>query len=64
MRAIEKAEADDLDDKMLRERLTQYAKRLGLSAPENPDRAWLREEARVRNLLRTVGDDLRPTLAG
>lgn len=64
MRALEKAEADDLDDKMLRERLTQYAKRLGLSAPENPDRGWLREEARVRNLLRTVGNDLRPTLAG
>src|SRR4051794_13521699 len=64
MRPVENAVAADLDQKTLLSRLTQYAKRLGLTAPEQPDSAWLQQEANVRNLLTSVNDVSRPTLAG
>ncbi len=64
MRPIENAVAADLDQKTLLSRLTQYAKRLGLTAPEKPNSSWLLQEAEVRNLLTPVGEVLRPTLAG
>jgi hypothetical protein len=64
MRPVDKATAADLDQKTLLSRLSQYAKRLGLVAPEKPNSSWLQEEAEVRNLLTRAGDVSRPTLAG
>ncbi len=64
MRPVEKASAADLDQKTLLSRLTQYAKRLGLTAQEKPNSSWLQEEAEIRNLITRTAEVLRPTLAG
>jgi predicted HTH transcriptional regulator len=64
MRPVKNAVAADLDQKTLLSRLTQYAKRLGLTAPEKANSAWLQQEAEARNLVTPVGEVSRPTLAG
>jgi len=64
MRAISGSHVKDLDPHTLFSRLTQYAKRLGLRAPDSPNEAWLQREARARNLVTEEQDTSVPTLAG
>jgi predicted HTH transcriptional regulator len=54
----------ELDQNMLFSRLTQYAKRLGLRAPEALDEKWLSAELRTRNLVTEQNEIPTPTLAG
>lgn len=64
MKPVFAAAASDLDSNTLGSRLTQYAKRLGLTAPDSPSSAWLDAETRSRNLVVDLDSTARPTLAG
>lgn len=64
MRPMDGASLEALDEKTLFSRLTQYAKRLGLIAPDVDKGNWLETESYRRNLF-TEEKGLRlPTLAG
>lgn len=54
----------DLDPNVLFSRLTQYARRLGINAPDALDQRWLEGQSRTRNLVTEVESGQVPTLAG
>lgn len=64
MRPMPEHVLDDLDSSLLFSRLTQYAKRLGLTAPVTFVKNWVVQEAYARNLLIEQDNEPRPTLAG
>lgn len=64
MKPLDGSAMAELEQPTLFSRLSQYAKRLGVSAPENFDADWLEQESYVRNLIVSVNDVSTPTLAG
>jgi NAD-dependent SIR2 family protein deacetylase len=64
MRPVTGVLVSDLDQKTLASRLTQYAKRLGFGAPDDPSASWLNQEALSRNLATDDDTISRPTFAG
>lgn len=64
MRPLDGAAMMELEQPTLFSRLSQYAKRLGISAPENFNADWLEQESYLRNLIVSVNESPTPTLAG
>lgn len=64
MRALSAASVNEFDSSMLFSRLTQYAKRLGLRAPDSYNDEWLERESRARNLVAEEKEAFVPTVAG
>ena len=54
----------ELDENTLHFRLAQYAKRLGIRAPDPIERTWSDAQARHRNLITEEDDKPVPTVAG
>lgn len=64
MRPLSGSSKTELDSNTLFSRLSQYAKRLALRAPDIYEGKWVEAEAQTRNLLAQENDTLIPTLAG
>lgn len=64
MRPLNGFRVADLEDSLLRARLRQYAERTDLWRPHNVDATWIEQMVGRLDLVRPVGDDVAPTLAG